>query len=185
MVKLFISRVYERKATQRVVEQFRSLVTKAYAQFVADQVSDRLNSALGEDSHVVAAPAAEAASLATAEEKSEGDGIVTTTEELDGFNIVRAILAKDIDPTRVAYRDAEAYFAILLDNNNRHPLVRLHLNSKSVKFITTFENGKEGERHDITCVVDLYKHADRLLTTLSNYVRRPASSTAPVASAPL
>jgi predicted type IV restriction endonuclease len=184
LVKLFISRVYEGKATQRVVEQFRNLVTKAYAQFIADQVSDRLNSALGEDSRVVAAPAAESTSPATstsAEGKSDGDGIVTTAEELDGFNIVRAILAKDIDPTRVAYRDAKAYLAILLDDNNRRPLVRLHLNGKSVKFITTFENCKEGERHEITSVVDLYKHADRLLTTLGNYARSPATSQVPSA----
>lgn len=182
LVRLFVSRVYEGKATQRVVEQFRKLVTKAYAQFVADQVSDRLNSALGEDNRVVAAPAAEPASPAATEGAPEGDGIVTTAEELDGFNIVRAILARDIDPTRVVYRDAKAYLAILLDNNNRRPLVRLHLNGKSVKFITTFENGREGERHEIASVVDLYKHADRLLTTVGNYARIPASS--PMPSAP-
>jgi hypothetical protein len=171
-VRFFTSRVYEGKATQRVVEQFRGLVSKASAQFIADQVSDRLNNALSEDNHVVAAPATEPASPATtpdAEEKSEGDEIVTTDEEMDGFNIVRAILAKKLDPTRVFYRDGHVYFAILLDDNNRRPLVRLHLNGKSVKFISTFENGKSGERHNITSVVDLYKHADRLLTTLDKY----------------
>ncbi|WP_062999249.1 type I restriction endonuclease [Nocardia mikamii] len=173
-VRYFIARVYEGKATQKIVDQFRPLVTKAAAQFVADQVSDRLNNALGDNtSAVIAAPSEAPAAAAPQAPEPEtpvtDDGVVTTEEELDGFNIVRAILAKDIDPTRVCYRDAKAYFAVLLDDNNRKPIVRLHLNGKSVKFVTTFENGKDGERHDIGSVVDLYQHADRLLATVKNY----------------
>jgi hypothetical protein len=30
---------------------------------------------------------------------------------------------------------------------------------------------KDGERHDTTCVVNLYKRADRLLTPFGNYAR--------------
>jgi hypothetical protein len=169
-VKFFASRLYEGNTTQKVVALFRGLVPKAYAQFVADQVNDRLNNALGEDSRVAAAPVIEAPQpVAVPQADAPEDGIVTTEEEIDGFNIVRAILAKKVDPSRVVHRDGKAYFAVLLDDNNRKPLIRLHLNGKSVKFITTFENGKDGERHDITSVVDLYQHADRLLATLDNY----------------
>ncbi|MFF0489897.1 type I restriction endonuclease [Nocardia sp. NPDC004068] len=172
-IRYFVSRVYEGKATQRIVDQFRPLVSKAAAQFIADQVSDRLNTALGDNTGaVIAAPSeAPAADPARALEPKPvtDDGVVTTEEELDGFNIVRAILAKEIDPARVCYRDAKAYFAVLLDDNNRKPIVRLHLNGKSIKFITTFENGKDGERHDIGNVVDLYRHMDRLLATVKNY----------------
>ncbi len=172
-IRYFIARVYEGKATQKIVDQFRPLVTKASAQFIADQVSDRLNNALGDNtSAVIAAPSeVPAAEIIQASEPQTtlDDGIVTTEEELDGFNIVRAILAKEVDPARVCYRDGKAYFAVLLDDNNRKPIVRLHLNGKSVKFITTFENGKDGERHDIGSVVDLYQHADRLLATVKNY----------------
>ena len=39
---------------------------------------------------------------------------------------------------------------MLLDNNNRKPIIRLNLNGKSVKFVTTFEQGKDvGVRRDI------------------------------------
>lgn len=173
LVRFFVSRVYDGKATAKVVDQFRSLVPKAFAQYTADQVSDRLNSALGDDSRVTAAPQPMEApttgpTSAPAPESAE-DGVETTEEELDGFNVVRAILAKDVTPSRVAYRDGKAYFAVLLDDNNRKPVVRLHLNGKSVKFITTFENGREGERHDIESVIDLYAHADRLLQTVRGY----------------
>ncbi|MBF4998429.1 restriction endonuclease [Nocardia sp. BSTN01] len=172
-VRYFTTRIYEGKATQRIVDQFRVLVAKAAAQFIADQVSDRLNSALGENTSTVVAAPAEAVANETVQQAAEDskldDDIVTTEEELDGFNIVRAILAKEVDPNRVHYRDGKVYFAILLDDNNRKPVVRLHFNAKSVKFITTFENGKDGERHDIESVVDLYQHADRLLATVKNY----------------
>ena len=83
--------------------------------------------------------------------------VQTTEEELEGFNIVRAIAAAEIDPERVVHRDGKVYFAILLDDNNRKPLIRLHLNAKNKKFVTTFEAGKEGTRRDIESVVDIYR----------------------------
>jgi len=51
---------------------------------------------------------------------------------LEGFNIVRAIAVSEVAPERIALRDAKVYCAILLDDNNRKPLIRLHLNGKSV-----------------------------------------------------
>jgi hypothetical protein len=76
--------------------------------------------------------------------------------ELEGFNIVRAIAVSEVGPERIFYRDGKVYFAILLDNNNRKPIIRLHLNGKSVKFVTTFEGSKNGIRRDIGSVVDIY-----------------------------
>ena len=82
--------------------------------------------------------------------------VMTTDEELEGFNIVRAIAVSEVGPERIHYRDGKVYFAILLDNNNRKPIIRLHLNGKSVKFVTTFEASKDGVRRDIGSVVDIY-----------------------------
>jgi hypothetical protein len=62
----------------------------------------------------------------------------------------------EVGPERIFYRDGKTYFAILLDNNNRKPIIRLYLNGKSVKFVTTFEASKDGVRRDITSVVDIY-----------------------------
>jgi hypothetical protein len=96
--------------------------------------------------------------------------IVTTEEELEGFNIVRAIACSEVAPERVVYRDAKAYMAILLDDNNRKPLLRLNLNGKSVKFVTTFEQGKEGTRRNIESVVDIYKvAAEPIRQTIRQY----------------
>ena len=169
------------------MDQFRPLVAKALNQYVGDQVNSRLKTALGDDApdpnratEVALMPPQTSQTpvgqAVVAEVTENGDGpsdpdIVTTDEELEGFNIVRAIAVSDVAPERIHYRDGKAYFAILLDNNNRKPIIRLHLNGKSVKFVTTFEQGKDnGVRHDIASVVDIYTVAsDHIRSAIRRY----------------
>lgn len=172
-LRFFIAKVYAGKATQRVLDQFRPLVVKSMNQYINGQVNDRLQNALGEDNVPASVPgAAVPVAPAKAPEPvgaAADDGVTTTEDELDGFNIVRAIAVSDVAPERVVYRDAKSYFAILLDDNNRKPLIRLHLNSDTTKFVTTFETDKAGTRHDIQTVVDIYKFADLIRNTIKSY----------------
>ncbi|AWG64398.1 type I restriction endonuclease [Mycobacteroides abscessus] len=170
-VRFFVNRIYEGRTTQRILDQFRPLVAKALNQYVGDQVNSRLKTALGDDApdpnrSTELAPSPAQVQLAVGPVVAvEPPGavasitdldIVTTDEELEGFNIVRAIAVSEVGPERIHHRDGKSYFAILLDNNNRKPIIRLHLNGKSVKFVTTFEAGKDGIRRDIKSVVDIY-----------------------------
>lgn len=174
-VKFFVNRLYEGRTTQRIVDQFRPLVTKALNQYVGDQVNDRLKTALGDDSGAGAGAAGQQAELAgtTTAPSQQGASVETdsdtTDEELEGFNIVRAIACSEVAPERIAHRDGKVYFAILLDDNNRKPIIRLHLNSKTKKFVTTFEANKEGTRHDINSVVDIYRMSDQIRQAIKNY----------------
>ena len=76
-------------------------------------------------------------SVANEEDMQDGNKIVTTDEELMGFYIVRAILCNTVDLDRVVDRDAQSYFAILFDDNNRKPICRLHFNGGK-KYVETF-----------------------------------------------
>ncbi|MFM1724046.1 type I restriction enzyme HsdR N-terminal domain-containing protein [Rhodococcus sp. PAM 2766] len=176
-IRYFVARVYDGKATQRVVDQFRGLVSKATGQYVADQVNDRLKNALGEGvgRDEIATSRVEVVDVIPRDDvvapEAPDPEIVTTEEELEGFNIVRAIAVADVAPHRVVYRDSKSYCAVLLDDNNRKPIIRLHLNGKSVKFVTTFEDGnKVGTRHDIETVVDIYQLAEQIRSTVRWYV---------------
>lgn len=176
-IRYFVARVYDGKATQRVVDQFRGLVSKAAGQYVADQVNDRLKNALGEGvgRDEIATSRVEVVDVIARDDvvapEVPDPEIVTTEEELEGFNIVRAIAVADVAPHRVVYRDSKSYCAVLLDDNNRKPIIRLHLNGKSVKFVTTFEDGnKVGTRHDIETVVDIYQFAEQIRSTVRGYV---------------
>ena len=90
------------------------------------------------------------------------DGVVTTQEELDGFNIVRAIVRKSVDVSRVVYRDALTYFSILLDDNNRKPICRLYFNGKNKKYISTFKADKTETKHEISDLNEIFSFEDEL-----------------------
>lgn len=172
-VKFLASKVHDGAMTQRVKEQFMPLVAKAGRQFLKDQVNDRLKAALGD-----AAPSAASSDLADNVQSEEvvekdfdevnADGIETTVEELEGFHIVRAIVCSDVEPHRVVHRDAKSYFAVLLDDNNRKPVARLHFN-RAQKYLGLFDDNKAETRMPITNLVDIYSHAEALRNTVRRY----------------
>lgn len=166
-VRLLASRVYEGSFTQRIREQFSRLTAKAVAQFINDRVNDRLKSALGGSAPAVgAAPAVETPNPDGAPEKASE--IETTLTEIQGFQIVRAIAASDVPYSRVFGRDQKSYYAVLLDDNNRKPLCRLHFNSKQL-YLGLLNEDKEERREAISCVEDIYLHADAIRAAVDRY----------------
>ena len=99
---------------------------------------------------------------------ADGDDIITTDEEIEGFHIIKAISRSAVDGKRIFSRDAKSYFAILLDDNNRKPIARLHFNGKK-KHISLFEADKSEIRYEITDLDDIYKYSEQILATLRAY----------------
>jgi predicted type IV restriction endonuclease len=169
-IKFFTVRVYEGSITQKVREQFTPLVTKAAKQFLNEQVNERLKSALGGSNFAPVDPAAQAdavTSHAAAQDDLDRDTeIDTTLEELEGYQIVKAIACSEVKPQRVVHRDSKSYFAVLLDDNNRKPIARLHFNGKSVKYLGLFDSEKNETRHVIGSLDDIYQHAEHIRETV-------------------
>lgn len=173
-IKALAVRVYERPYTQKVRELFDGLVRKAMKQFLADQVNDRLKTALGSQAEVSVS-----ADMMTGEEAAEQDidesvknkdkdGVETTLEELEGFQIVRAIACSEVAPSRIAARDTKSYFGILLDDNNRKPICRLHFNTAQ-KYVGIIGEDKSEVRHPIESLDELYQFADEIRATTHYY----------------
>lgn len=162
-IRFFTTRVYDGAFTQKVREQFTTLVTKSAKQFLNDQVNDRLKTALGGSNFSASESAAgvEAVSSTPAaiEDLDRDTEIDTTLEELEGYQIVKAIACSEVKPQRVTHRDAKSYFAILLDDNNRKPIARLHFNSRKQKYIGIFDAEKNETRHPIESLDEIYGHA--------------------------
>jgi hypothetical protein len=177
-IKLFTSRVYEGTNTAKVREQFAILVAKAAKQFLNDQVNDRLKTALGTPgfASVTLEKAEEALSshAAAVGDLDRDTEVVTTPEELEGYQIVKAIACSEVKPQRVAQRDQKSYFAILLDDNNRKPIARLHFNGKSQKYLGLFDAEKNETRHAINTLEDIYEHADGIRSTIRHYAETNA-----------
>jgi len=150
--------LYEGRFTASVKDLLTPLVKVAFREVVRDSVQSRLSSALAETETVDVPPAAAA---------PEPEEIETTVEELEGFHIVRAVVRDIIKVTRVSMRDQKSYCGILIDNNNRKPLARLHFN-RSVKYLGLFDGEKE-ERVRIETLDDIYDHAERLRATAGVY----------------
>lgn len=146
LVKLLASRVQEGRVTAQVRESFAKMIVATFAAIIRDSVNDRLSNALN-----AAAPSSEG----DADEAPE-EATVTTAEEIAGFHIVQAIASRVISPKRIVMRDAKSYCAILIDDNNRKTLARLHFNGLTSKYVGTFD-GKTEARHLIADLTDIYQ----------------------------
>ena len=169
-IKFFASRVYDGVITQKVREQFGHLTRKATTQFLGDQVNDRLKSAIsGGNQPTTIAPLEVITAPVPAEEVAgNNELIVTTEEETEGYNIVKAIVRTEVDAKRVVARDTQSYFGILLDDNNRKPLARLHFN-RAQKYLGIFDAERKETRHPIGSLDDIFLHAESLKATAKSY----------------
>lgn len=162
-VKFFTQKIYSGRITEKVLEQFTGLVKKSFAQQLNDIVTDRLQSALNKEAEVQ--KTAKEAEVIAGEDSSK---IVTTQEEMDAFYIIRAILCSKIKHDRVVHRDAQSYFAILLDDNNRKTVCRLYLTERR-KQIGIFNNEKKEIKFELEGIEDIYQHTNELLAVIDFY----------------
>jgi predicted type IV restriction endonuclease len=164
-VKHFARQVYPSVVTAKVLEQFTNLTKKSIQQYISDLITERLTTALTKENNA----AKEQNEIEAAEKEKLADNkVVTTEEELEGFMIVKTILRQKIDSTRVSHRDAQSYFAILLDDNNRKSICRLYLNG-SKKYIATFDEQKKEIKNEISSLDDIFKYANELIAVVESY----------------
>ncbi|MCK4230718.1 type I restriction enzyme HsdR N-terminal domain-containing protein [Enterobacter asburiae] len=166
-VKFFASRVYDGILTQKVRESFLNLTKKAASQYINDQVNERLKSAITGITPANIETPNESSHIEEDEHKDESD-VVTTLEELEGYHIVKAITRAVLEAPRITHRDTKSYFGILVDDNNRKPLCRLHFN-RTQKYIGLFDIEKNETRHPIATVDDIYSFSDILKATAALY----------------
>ena len=159
-IKFFASRVYSGNITAKVVGQFQELVHRALNQVLSEKVNDRLTSALSKEAETIQD---EIEVVEDAVSK-----VATTEEEMEAYRIVLAILRRKLPIHRIAHRDTQSYFGVLLDDNNRKPICRLHLNGGK-KYIGLFDESKNETRQSIETVDDIYNFESQLLKTVDYY----------------
>jgi len=177
-VKYFAQRIYPGKVTAKIQDLFTELVKRSLAGFVNQKVNERLKTALGADGDK---PTSESATtdntnpenadkpVAVIEpvEKEESK-INTTDEELEAFFLIKGILRKHVSAERIAHRDTQSYFGILLDDNNRKPICRFWLEGGK-KYIGLFDQDKQVTKHELTTLDDVFVHEEHLVKTIGYY----------------
>lgn len=155
-VRMVTGGLYQGRFTSQVKDLFTPMVKAAFREIVRESVQSRLSNALAETE--VSEMGADVAS----EEE-----VVTTEEEREGYMIIRAIVRDVLKPARIFMRDQKSYCGILVDNNNRRPLARLHFN-RSVKYLGLFDGEKE-DRVKVDTLDEIYDYAERLRATAREY----------------
>lgn len=173
--KYFARTVYHSVVTAKVLDQFRNLVKRTFHQYINDAINERLKTALATEQQ----KANEIAQTELGEKPSEPN-VITTAEEIEAFYIIRAIVCAKVSVARIVIRDNQSYCGVLLDDNNRKPICRLHFNGKK-KQVSFFDEGKE-EKVMIEENNQLYEFSSTLIKTIEFYEKKlkdiPATQTA-------
>ncbi|HEY3370336.1 MAG TPA: type I restriction endonuclease [Prolixibacteraceae bacterium] len=162
-VKLFAKQVYPSVITAKVLELFTNLTKKSVQQYISDLITERLKTALNKEDE-----ASKEQDSIVAIPKAPEIKIETTGEEIESFMIVKSILRQKVDLKRISYRDAQSYFAIVLDDNNRKTICRLYLNGNKKYFVTLDESKKE-VKNEIKSLDDIFLHSDLLYNVVTGY----------------
>ena len=165
LVRLVLSNVYDGGKNKNVIAKFGPLIKKALQQFINDTMNAKIKSVLNKDDEIDKIDNENDDSNTDVKERK----VDTTVEELEAFAIVKAILRKEVDGNRITYRDTESYFGVLLDDNNRKWICRIHLNG-GVKYITISDDNKKPVRYDIERLDDIYSYSDQIKSALTKYL---------------
>lgn len=168
MIKLLVSRFFDKPLIASRLATFKEYTKKAFSNSINESINFRLKNALNINETVPSKAAEQTASID--DNEPETPKFITTEEEIEGSQIVKAILREQLPASRIAFRDTQSYFGILLDDNNRKPLCRLHFNSAN-KYLEVFNHGKDnGEKKLLNSIDDIYNFKNELLDTIKNYV---------------
>jgi hypothetical protein len=165
-VSFFTKQVYSGVLTAKVKEQFGPIIKRSFNLLISDAINERLKSALNQEKQIEVAEAVK--SEVTVEPASL---VVTTDEELEGFYIVKSLLRQNIDSKRITFRDAQSYFAILLDDNNRKTICRLYLDGAK-KYLVVLDEAKKEIKYEIHSLDEIYKYSETLLAAVARLEKK-------------
>lgn len=163
-VRHFAKQAYQGVLTAKLMEQFTSLTKKSIQQYINDLITERLKSALKKENDDEIKENQTVSSIELIAESK----VDTTPEELEGFMIVKTILRQKISSSRIAFRDAQSYFAILLDDNNRKTICRLYLNGGK-KYFAYIDDQKKEVKNEILTLDDIFNFAELLHKIIATY----------------
>lgn len=174
-VRFFAKQIYTTgQITQNVVEMFTPLVKKSMSMVINDIIAERLNTAMKNDEQVedttnISSNLPNSPKENTENKLPEGivymdkeAGIITTQEEMDAYNIVRSILRRSVDASRITYKDYKTYFVISLDNSRWYWICRISIGARKKQIGIPVNKYKSCDWIQIDSIDDIFKYADRL-----------------------
>lgn len=130
------------RVTSRVVEKFEPITKKAIQISLVDLMTRSISQEISPPHEVAAPTAAEPDEAAAEGVPDDTPGVITTEEELDGFERVKAIAARSSVKRELRYKDVGGYFSVHLGKITWW-FVRFFFNYQKAKYIVTRLSAEE------------------------------------------
>ena len=150
--------VYDGRLTQNIIDKFRPLVKKAFADYVNILVNDKIQTALKNDSRLNDDEEVDSSSDAPEE---------ISPDEMTSFYIIKSILAEATDTSRITCKSNRTYFGILLENKATRWICRIFLRERG-SYVIIPDKKKIEKKYPINTLDEIYKLKDALLARLSD-----------------
>ncbi len=170
-VTYVLHKVYPGRKTVQVMDKFKVIIKRSFAQYINELLNSRFQSMLStpeektdaDDQGKQDAPAPEAVDV-------EASKINTTVDEVEAFLIIKALLHDIVEPSRITYKDTASYFSILMDGKVTKWICRLQIEGRKKSiFFPLGEDNKE-----LRVLIDnndsLYSLKNRLVEAARKYL---------------
>ncbi len=154
-----VSQIYDGRKTKNTIEEFTPIIKKGFNQFITERVNEKLSAALNTN---VEPKTSQPEEIEVTNE--QGDGIITTPEELEAFTVFKVTANDLIDVNRLFYRDTKSYFGILIDDNSRKWIFRFY--QKATKNLIEI---RDQGTYEIDNPLDIANYKDKIKVAIENF----------------
>ncbi len=162
-VSFVLGEVYPGRRTQAVVDRFLPIIKKAFNAYIGDTINDTLKSAMM--SHEEPPTITETPVAVESLPEEQLSRIDTTTEEIEAYIIIKALLHGVMPPEKVVHKDTESYFGILYDGNIRKWICRLKLEAQKKTLYLP-----DGTKFSLNDVNDLFQYAPQIMESAKRFI---------------
>ena len=164
-ITFVIKSVDKTRLTTKRLNMLSVIAKKAIKQVVDDMFTERVTRVLDKkQEEELQQPEIQNDSI------EDDNKIVTTQEELDGYNIIKALLRKEIDLKRITYKDYQGFFGIRLDDMMTKTFCKLFFNNTKKMSIRTIFKDKTENIYDIENIDDIYHYADDIVNAVKSFL---------------
>lgn len=150
-----MSDIYKGRKTQRVIEDFRPLVKRAFAQIVNDKAGEKLKSAIDTES------ADETQEKNTAPKPQSVAPALPKMDRLEAFFMIKAFLYDSLNGKGLKYTDADKQLEISLDDELGKWLCRIDYET-NLFYINLQSGDKEYIKRQFRSLSDVYSFKNLL-----------------------
>ena len=154
-INYVISDIYKGRKTQRVVEDFRPLVIRAFSQLINDKANERLQTALDTEMVSVNPPSQTVSVVADSAE------VKNSIETPEIFYIIKVLVHDSLIGHDLTYKGDDVHMEVFLDGEPEKWICRLD-SKESCLYINLPSADKEYLRRKIRSVDDVYFYRELL-----------------------